>query len=167
MNALRTDPNAQAPSQLENHHSDSARRTARRLSDTIGNSRDILATANTVFPFTFFPDTVTIDREKLTIAHRIFFRVAEVMSIRIEDILNVIADVGPIFGSIKIQTRFFDPDKPYAIHYMKRGDALKFKRILQGYVIATQKKIDCSVFKAEELALLLDELGQGDPSKET
>lgn len=147
-------------------YKDKSARVARRLSDTIGNSQDILATASTVFPFTLFPDTATVDREKITIAHRMFFRTAEVISIRIEDILNITADVGPIFGSIKIHTRFFDPDKPYSINFMWRKDALRFKRILQGYVIAIQKSIDCSVFDAKQLATLLDELGQGNTQKD-
>ena len=141
-------------------------RNARRLSEAIGNSQDVLVTATTVFPFSLFPDTATIDREKLSIAHRFFFRVAEVVSIRIEDILNVTADVGPFFGSLQIQTRFFDPDKPYTINYLWRSDALRLKRILQGYVIAIQKGIDCSGFAAKDLAQLLDDLGQGNPQKD-
>lgn len=132
-----------------------------QLSEAITNSQEVLFTAKTVFPFTLFPDTITLDREKLTIAHRFFIRVAEELSIRIEDILNITADVGPIFGSIKLQTRFFDPSKPYTISYLKRNDALRVKRIVQGHIIATQKKIDCSVFSGKQLAELLDDLGQG------
>lgn len=140
--------------------------TARRLKEIIGNSQETLMTATTVFPFTLFPDTVIIDREKISIAHRFFFRVAEVVSMRIEDILNVTADVGPIFGSVSMLTRFFDPDKPYTVNYLWRGDALRLKRILQGYVIAIQKSIDTSALSAKELATLLDEFGQGNPSKD-
>lgn len=132
-----------------------------QLSKAIGGSHEVLISAATVFPFTLFPDTVTIDRTKLTITHRVFFKVAEVMTIRIEDILNVTANVGPIFGSIKISTRFFDPQKPYSVNFFWRDDALKIKRIMQGYIIAMQKEIDCSALTTKELARMLDELGQG------
>jgi hypothetical protein len=129
------------------------------LRQAIGDSNEVLAIAQTVFPFTFFPDTITIDRGKLTISHRIFFKVANVISIRIEDVLNATANVGPFFGSLKIATRFFGTDKAYHINYLKRSDALKVKQILQGYIIALQKKIDCSALPAKELAALLNELG--------
>ena len=136
------------------------------LTKAIHNSHEMIFSATTVFPFTLFPDTITIDREKITIATRFFFRVAEVVSIRIEDLLNVTADVGPFLGSVRVFTRFFDPDKPYHINYLWRGDALKIKRILQGYVIAQQRGIDCSSLSSEQLVRVLDEVGQGAPSKD-
>ncbi len=132
------------------------------LRQAIHGSYEVLATATTVFPFTIFPDTVTVDRAKLTIAHRSFFRVAELMSIRIEDILNVTANVGPVFGSLHIVSRVLNSDKPYEIKFLWRDDTLKLKRILQGYIIAIQKEIDCSPLKTKELADMLNELGKDD-----
>jgi hypothetical protein len=129
------------------------------LAKAISDSSELLAKATTVFPFTIFPDTITIDRAKVTITHREFFKVGEVMSMRIEDILNVTAHVGPLFGSIQISTRFFDQHKPYAVNYFWREDALKIKRILQGYIIAIQNEIDCSALSTRELSAKLDELG--------
>lgn len=133
--------------------------SAIELSQTINKSHEVLAKATTVFPFTLFPDTVTLDRSKLTISHREFFAVAEVMSIRIEDILNVTADVGPFFGSLKVYTRFFSTEKPYAVNYLKRKDALRIKRTLQGYIIAIQKEIDCTTLPTKDLSRMLNELG--------
>ncbi|HZM63835.1 MAG TPA: hypothetical protein VFB59_01750 [Candidatus Saccharimonadales bacterium] len=142
------------------------REVERELNQAIIGSHQALVEATTVFPFTLIPDSIIVDREKLTVAHRIFFRVAEVISIRIEDILNVTADVGPFFGSLKISTRFFDPDKPYNVNFLWRSDALKIKRIMQGYIIAIQKGIDMSMLATPELAKLLDELGKADPNDE-
>lgn len=131
-----------------------------QLSQAVGDSQEVLASATTVFPFTLFPDTVTIDRTKLSVAHRSFFKVAEAISIRVEDVLNVTANVGPFFGSLSIATRFFDNKKPYEIHYLWREDALRIKRIMQGYLIAAQKEVDVSALSNKELATLLDELGK-------
>ena len=131
-----------------------------QLQQEIGNSNEVLIHATAVFPFNLFPDSITIDRGKLTITKRTFFGVAEVMSVRIEDLLHVNANVGPFFGSLKISNRFFDAKKPYQVNYLWREDALRIKRILQGYIIATQKQIDCSSFGTRELAKMLDELGQ-------
>lgn len=140
----------------------------RELKKAVGSAHEILLSATTVFPFTLFPDIITLDREKLTISHRLFFRVAEVTSVRIEDILSVTADVGPFFGSIKISTRFFEEGKePYAVNYLWRHDALRLKRVVQGYIISRQKGIDCSSFPTQQLTDMLDKLGQAAPDEES
>lgn len=160
---MQIDPSMQHPSvnsQISRH------RTRTELFDAVNRSHEVLFSANTIFPLTLFPDTATVDREKLTITRRRFFGVAESMSIRIEDILNVTADVGPFWGSFKISTRFFDPHKPYTVNYFWRHDVIRLKRIIQGYIIAIHEKIDCSAFSARELAKMLDELGHGGLSQE-
>jgi len=134
----------------------------KELKEAIRGSHQILETASTVFPFTLFPDTVTIDRAKLTITHRRFFSVAEVMSIRIEDILNVTVNTGPIFGSLHIVSRVLSPDKPYQVSFLWRDDAMKLKRIIQGYIIALQQEIDVTPLESKELAKMLDKLGKDD-----
>jgi hypothetical protein len=133
----------------------------KKLQEAIGDSQEVLCRAQTVFPFTLFPDTITIDRSKIDITHRNFFRVEQTTSMRIEDILTAVANVGPFFGSLKITTRFFGAkdDTEYALNYLTRHDALQLKRILQGYIIARQRKIDCSSLAPKELAKLLNELG--------
>lgn len=148
----------------QNHEPSPQEHNAAReeLKQAIHGSHQVLASATTVFPMTLFPDTVTVDREKVTITHRSFFRVADLMSTRIEDILNVTANVGPLFGSLKIVSRVFNTDRPYIIRYLWRDDALRLKRITQGYVIALQKEIDVSPLSTEELTKMLDQLGKDD-----
>jgi len=128
------------------------------LQQAIAGSNDVLATANTVF--TLFPDTITVDRAKVTATKRSFFRVAEVMSMRIEDVLNVTCTVGPFFGNIKIVSRVMNNDQATTIGRFWRGDAERVKRITQGYVIALQRNIDCSSLGSKELIDMLDQLGQ-------
>ena len=139
---------------------DRKKQTKKKIEKIVGQSREVLFSASTVLP-PMFPDTVTIDRTKLTIAHRVFFRVGEIISLKLEDILNVTAHVGPLLGSIQIHSRFFDPHKPYAVNYLWRRDALKIDRIMHGYSIALQEDIDCSLLGAKELTKMLDKLGQG------
>lgn len=135
--------------------------TERELTKAIKGSKEILAEATTVFPFTFFPDNITVDRAQVTIVHRSFIKVGEIASIRIEDILNADASVGPFFGSLHIYTRFYNTQHPYVVKWLWREDALRIKRILHGYIIATKRKIDTSALTTRELADMLDNLGQG------
>lgn len=131
------------------------------LAKATEGAHDILYKANTVFPFNLFPDTVVLDREKLTIANRVFFGVARITSVAIQDILSVEADVGPFFGSLHLTSRFFFTN-PRHITYLWRNDAIKFQRLLQGYIIAREQNIDCSKIEKKELIKLLEDLGKGD-----
>jgi hypothetical protein len=133
--------------------------TKQELEHAIAGAQEVLCTASTWFPITLFPDTLTLDRAKLTVTHRTFIGIADVMSIRIEDLLNVTATMGPVFGSLRIVSRFFDAEKPYVINWFKRNDALRIKRITQGYVIALQRHIDCSSVPVAQLAAMLEKLG--------
>lgn len=132
----------------------------RELQQAIKGSGQILATATTTL--TLFPDTLTVDRAKLTVTKRTFFSTAEVMSIRIEDVLNVTATVGPLFGSVKIVSRVMNTEKPYTVGRFWRHEALRLKRVTQGYIIALQRNIDCNSLPTKELAAMLDKLGEDD-----
>jgi hypothetical protein len=128
------------------------------------SAHDILFKANTIFPFTLFPDTVELDREKLTFTSRIFFGVAKINSIPVRDILSVEVDIGPFFGSVHTSSRFF-VTTPFSVGYLWRSDALQLQRLLQGYVIAEEQKIDCSdIPKAKLIKILLD-LGTASDNK--
>ena len=138
--------------------------SSEKLVDLAANAHEVLAEATTIFPFTLFPGTVTIDREKLTIANRSFFKVASISSMPITDVQRIEANVGPFFGSIVItRVMVMQAANPFHVKFLWRDDALKIQRLLQGYIIAHQKKIDCSVIDKEQLIILLNDLGQGVP----
>jgi hypothetical protein len=132
---------------------------AKRLKKIVKRSHEVLVRAKTVFPFTLFPDTITVDRTKVTIHRRDFFFSSDVMSIRIEDILNVSCGVGPLFGSITIASRVMSTEDHFTINFFWRSDAVHLKHILQGYVIAVHNKIDCGHLDKDELLETIIELG--------
>lgn len=135
----------------------------RELAEVTHEGHDILFKADTVFPFTLFPDTVTLDREKVSFATRYFFRVARITSVPVRDILSVEADIGPFFGSVHTASRYFITN-PYSINFLWRKDAIKLQRLLQGYIIAHERGIDCSDIRKDQLIALLNEMGKGDTS---
>jgi hypothetical protein len=124
------------------------------------DSHDILFKANTVFPLTLFPDTVVVDREKVTFVSRYFFGTAKVTSIPIRDILSVEADIGPFFGSVHTASRYFIT-VPHSINWLWRRNAIQLQRLLQGYIIANEQEIDCTNIEKDKLISMLNELGQG------
>lgn len=133
----------------------------KELRKAVKSSHEVLASANTVFPFTLFPNTITIDREKFTITSRFFFSVASVRSILLEDILDVTASAGPFFGSLHIVSRGINPDKPFDVNFLWRQDALKLKRILSGYtILSTKKNVNLEAIPTNELIKMLDNAGR-------
>lgn len=129
------------------------------LKKLVKRSNDVLATASTVFPFDLFPNTVTLDRTKLTIVQRSFFWSEQVMSIRIEDILNVTTGVGPFFGSLTIASRVMSSEDHFTINYFWKDDAVSLKHVIQGYVIAQHNNIKTSHLSRDELVKTLSQLG--------
>ena len=123
-------------------------------------SQDILYEASTVFPFTLFPDTITLDREKLTIANRLFWRTANITSTPVSEIMSCEANVGPFFGSLHLTFRFFT-DNQRTVKFLSRSDAERLQRLIHGYIIAHRREVDCSNINKDDLKKLLLELGQG------
>lgn len=129
------------------------------LQKIVSQSHEVLMSANTVFPLTLFPDTVMVDRTKVTITKRDFFWTSDVMSIRIEDVLNVSASVGPLFGSLTVASRVMSTIDHFKINHFWRNDAIRLKHIIQGYVIAQHNNIDTAHLNRTELIETLMELG--------
>lgn len=150
-------PQASPPVPEQEHRKASPEETKQELQDAIRGSNEVLASCTTVL--TLFPDTLTVDRAKLTITRRSFFSTAEVISMRIEDISNVTVSVGPFFGNVKIVSRVMNA-QTVTVGRFRRDEAIHLKRIAQGYVIALQREIDCSSLPRDELVRMLDQLGE-------
>jgi hypothetical protein len=137
-----------------------ALKQAKNLRKVVKESSQVLASARTVFPMTLFPDSVIVDRSKITIIKRDFFWTSRVISIQIEDILNVEAGVGPFFGSLTIASRVMSSVDHFRIDYFWRDDAIYMKHLIQGYVIAKHNNVEVSELSKEELIEMLTDLGE-------
>jgi hypothetical protein len=132
------------------------------LNRAVWDSNETLVTATTISKL--HKDTLTLTRAKLFAIKRATLGAIDDMSVRIEDVLNVNASLGPISGTIKIVTKFTGSNTPYSIGPFKRKDTLRLKRIIQGYVIALQRRIELKQIPTDELINRLYELGEDDHS---
>lgn len=138
----------------------SGEETKKPIETLVEQSHQILADASTVIlPHNLFPDSVVVDRTKVTITRRTFFWTSETISIRIEDILNVSCSVGPLFGSLTISSRVMNSTDHYEINYFWRKDAIHLKHIIQGYMIAMHNNTNVNDLTLNELVDTLDQLG--------
>lgn len=129
------------------------------LKKLVRHSQEVLVSARTVFPLTLFPHTIVMDRTKITITKRNFFWSSNVVSVRVDDILNVSCDIGPLFGSIIIASRVMSSVDHFEINYLWRQDATFLKHIIQGYVFARQNEVDMNHLSRKQLLDMLAELG--------
>lgn len=143
----------------ESTHSQNPSHRSPELKKVIRRANDVLATATTVFPFDFFPDTISVDRTKVTIKKKSFFWSEQVMSIRIEDVLNVTTSIGPFFGSLTIASRIMSTEDHFTTRFFWRNDAMHLKHIIQGYVIARHNGLDIKHLSTRNLMKTLKELG--------
>lgn len=130
-----------------------------RLVSLAEGSQDNLFVAKTVFPFVVFADTLKIDRQKITIVHNDFLRKSQTASTEIKNIMNIQADVGPLFGSITITSKHF-LNNTQTIKYLRRRDVATARHLLQGFMIAQRAKIDTNNIEKSQLLVLLHNLGQ-------
>lgn len=131
-----------------------------KLIDITEKAHDVLFSADTVWPFTLFPDTITLDREKLSVANRSFFRVAKIITVPVTSLISAEADVGPFFGSVKMTSKYFI-NTEHSVHFLWRKDASEIHRLLQGFIIAQEKGLDVTDIEVNDLKVLLHDLGQG------
>jgi hypothetical protein len=132
---------------------------AARLKTTVKKSHQVLANARTVFPLTLFPDSIIVDRTKVSIIKRDFFWTSNVISFQVEDLLNVSCAVGPIFGSLTVASRVMSTIDHFNINYLWRQDAIFLKNLIQGHIIAKNNKLETDHLTLEETIDTLCELG--------
>lgn len=129
---------------------------------TLAHASDsILFKASTFFPFTFFPNTIIIDKTKVTIIERLFFFHQNTTSYAIEDILNVEVDSSIFFSILTCLTRY-DNKKAFRLSYLKRGDATFAKKLLQGLIIAKREGVHIEELSKEEILTYGEVIGKGD-----
>lgn len=129
------------------------------LVELVGGAEDNLLSAHTVFPFVLIADTIKIDRQKLTVVHNTLFGASQTASIRLKDLRNIEADIGPLFGSITLTSQHF-LNNTQTIKFLKRKDIIEAQRLLQGFMIAHEAQIDTDNIDHNRLKSLLNKLGQ-------
>jgi hypothetical protein len=131
-----------------------------KLKQMVRRSQEVLGRARTVFPLKLFPDSIVVDRTKVTLIKREFFWTSDTISFQIEDILNVSCALGPLFGSVTIASRVISSVDHFQINRLWRRDAVFFKRLLQGHIIAKQNGLETDTLTTSEMVNVLCEIGK-------
>jgi len=123
----------------------------------VEKSNRILASVTSVFPFDFFPNTVNVEEGRITVIVRDFFLSSQVHSVDIKDISNVFINLAPFFAQLVIVSKTFARNQ-IKIKFLKKGEAIFARRMIEGLRVFESKQIDTSVYSKEELVNKLLEL---------
>lgn len=126
-------------------------------------AQNVLIESKAVFPFDLFPDSITIDRQKMTVIHRQFFGIRQSVSVSLSDIKNIQANLGPIFGSITVTAENF-VNNTQTVNFLPKKDVAEIQKVIQGFIVAHKENLDTTGMDDETLLQVLDSLGRGDSS---
>lgn len=132
-----------------------------KLKEIVQKTQSTLIAARAVFPLDLFPDSITIDRKKITITHRRFFSLKQTVSVQHTDVTNVQAAIGPIFGSLVITSEHFI-NNTQTIHYLWKRDVIAIQELIQGMITAHREGVEMDDIDNKELVKLLTNLGCSD-----
>ena len=123
-------------------------------------SNEILAqVSNVLLPVNLFPDTIVLDRTKVTITKRALFWDSSIVTVGIEDILDIAISNGPFFSTLNISSRVMSPSDSFKMKYLLRKDAIRLKSLIIGYMTAIHNDIKTKDLSRSELIDTLLEIG--------
>jgi len=136
--------------------------TQKEVEVLVSRSKNVLFQARSIFPFDFFPSTITIDANKVNIIIKTFFatetatsvHLKEIMDVRVESTLflgKLIIDYGP--HPLKIRTVY--------VPALKKTSALKAKEIIEGMLVLYRaENIDTTTLNPEDTMEDVKEIGK-------
>lgn len=122
--------------------------------------RELMRIKN-VFPFVLFPDTLIIEENKITFVWGLFFFSKDVRSILIKDIANVTVETSMFFATLNFADKFFE-NQVTKMDYLKKSEAIKARRLIQGLMISHRENIDFSDIPKHEVIKNALKLGGSD-----
>ncbi len=140
-------------------HQQRKQKEVSKLDDLVFVDTRPLYSCKSVFPFDLFPDAVTVDRTKISIAKRFFFFTRQTQSILIPDLLTIIVEETLLLASLHIVDRHF-PQETIDVWNLSKPDARRVRWIVEGLLIGNREKVDFTQIPNEELLPKLEEIGK-------
>ena len=99
----------------------------------------VLAHVKSIFPFKLFPDELIVKTETITLISRYGPGMQQTRTIHFDDVAQVEADCGPIFGHIHIFPKL-RTETPLLIERISRKDALSTERLIEEIIESHHKQ---------------------------
>ncbi len=126
-----------------------------KVFDLIKKSNRPIIEIKSIFPWDFFPTTITVEESRVTFLFRQFIS-SQSHSVDIKDISNVFIETSLFFATLRIVSRtYFQND--IKISFLNKKKAIRVRMILEGLRIFLNNNIDTSNYKISELIAKTEE----------
>jgi hypothetical protein len=127
-----------------------------KLDELIRKSNRSIVSISSVFPWSFFPNTIDVEESRVTFIFRQLFA-SQSHSVDIKDISNVFIESGFFFATLQIVSKTF-VQNDIKIEYLKKKDAYRTRDIIEGLRTFIQNDINSSNYEIGDLVDKLNEL---------
>lgn len=128
------------------------------LKEVVENNNMVLFQLKSVFPFDFFPASITIDLQKISIVDQLFFFSKQVISIPISEIFVVECDTNLFFATLRIRDKRYELS-PLEISFLHKEEARKARRIIQGLIAVNDQNLNMGGLSLDEIKENVEKLG--------
>src|SRR5690606_18590157 len=106
-----------------------------------------------------FPDEITIEPTQVNASIKTFYLTRRLISVPIRNISDISVQTSIFFASITVIDKYFS-DNSFTIDYLQKEEAKKFRKIVQGLIIATREDVDHSRIDTHTLKKRAEQLGK-------
>lgn len=131
----------------------------KKLDELASIDNQALFTAKGIFPFDLFPDSIYIDRNKISVHKHFFFFTKQLQSIMIRDTLTIVVEENLLFASLKIVDKVF-PQDTIQVRFLTKSDAKKVRWIVEALIVGLNENIDFTRIPNQDLIPKLLEIGK-------
>lgn len=129
-----------------------------RLKNLTRESQHVLYKCQTVFPFDFFPDVISIEPTQVNVRKKTFYGTDHLLTIPIKNISDVHLQTTPFFSSLQFVDRSY-AENTLTVDYLRTADAERVRKIVQGLIIAMGEAVDVGRIKPATLKKQAEKLG--------
>lgn len=161
-NIIQTAPVAEKSVEEEGKYENTKNQATKKESDkqTVDDlvkksNRIIISISSKIFPWDFFPDTIVVEESRVTFVFRQFLA-SQSHSVDIKDISNVFIESSLFLATLQVVSQTFIQNDIKIVH-LRRKQAEKVRRIIEGLRTFIQNNIDTSNYEIEELIEKIEE----------
>lgn len=143
---------------IYNQSNPSTKNKNNELDRLVKASKKVLYKCRSVFPFTFFPDTVVVDQNKIDIVYSTFFFSKSIFTLMIDDVRTVKVNIGPFFATMLFEVIGYEKN-PQPVRFLPKKSALKMRRIIMGLTTAKRERIELESLNRKLLVQKAEEIG--------
>jgi hypothetical protein len=123
-------------------------------------TREPLVHCNTVWPFVFFPDTVSVDKNKIEIVYGLFFFSKHLFQILIQDLRTAHLSTGLFFATLTFEIIGYEQN-PREVTFLPKQQATTVHRIIIGLMAAKREGIEIEELSDKEVYQSAWQIGKG------